>query len=233
MTKISIIIPILNEAKIIANLLNHLIESSNKENISEIIIVDGGSTDGSQSIISNYKQIIILNSKKGRAKQMNLGAKHATGSILYFLHADSFPPKHFDQLIINEFNKGNEAGCFKMKFNSNHWWLKLAGWFTQFNKKSCRGGDQSQFITQSLFNKIKGFNEDFVIYEDNDLISKLYALNQFVVIQEWLTTSARRYNSKGVYKLQYHFFMIYLKKWLGASPEILNNYYKKHISVKN
>jgi hypothetical protein len=160
---------------------------------------------------------------------MNLGAKSSTGNMLYFLHADSFPPKNFDQLIINEVQKGHIAGCFKMKFDSNHWWLKLASWLTQFSWRACRGGDQSQFITKDLFNKIGGFDERFTVYEDNDLINKLYEMNQFVVIQEWITTSARRYNTNGILKLQYHFWMIYIKKWFGASSDELLNYYNKNI----
>jgi len=226
---ISIVIPILNEEATIGKLLQHLIENSSQENISEIIVVDGGSTDNSESLVKQFENVTILDSDKGRAKQMNLGVKSSNGNILYFLHADSFPPKHFDSLIINEVQKGHLAGCFKMKFDSNHWWLKLAGWLTQFNWRACRGGDQSQFITKSLFNSIGGFDERFIVYEDNDLINKLYAVNQFVVIREWIFTSARRYNANGIWKLQYHFWMIYIKKWFGASSDELLNYYNKHI----
>ena len=102
--------------------------------------------------------IISISSQKGRAKQMNKGAKKATGTILYFLHADSFPPQNFDSLIISEVQKGNLAGCFCMKFDHPHWWLRLAGWLTQFKSKACRGGDQSQFITRKLFNDIGGYD---------------------------------------------------------------------------
>jgi rSAM/selenodomain-associated transferase 2 len=244
--KISIIIPILNEAENICDLLNHLLKNVFRENISEIIIVDGGSTDGSQviieSFISNIEKpkensalpdyIKLITSTKGRAKQMNFGAKNASGSILYFLHADSFPPKHFDNLIIRQVKKNNEAGCFIMKFNSKHWWLKLAGQLTRLPLKVCRGGDQSQFITKTLFQAIGGYNEDFAIYEDNDLIAKLFTRNQFVVIQKWLTTSSRCYNKHGVWKLQYHYLNIHLKKFFGASAADLNHYYLKHVDVK-
>jgi glycosyltransferase involved in cell wall biosynthesis len=110
---ISIIIPILNEAETIEDLLFHLIDHSSLMNISEIIVVDGGSTDGSQDVIKNLDlKIKILSSPKGRAKQMNLGAKMATGDILYFLHADSFPPLHFDELIISEVKKGIMLDAF-------------------------------------------------------------------------------------------------------------------------
>jgi len=230
MNKISIIIPILNEAATIGKLLQYLLDNSSKKNITEIIVVDGGSTDGSQKIVSEFTNTHLLNSKKGRAKQMNIGAKSATGSILYFLHADSCPPKHFDTYIIQEVENGNEAGCFKMKFDLNHWWLKLAGWLTQFNWRACRGGDQSQFITKSLFEDIGGYNENYVIYEDNILINELFKRKQFVVIQEWLITSSRLYEKVGIWKLQYHFWAIYVKRWFGASAEELHNYYIKHIT---
>ncbi|WP_372755362.1 TIGR04283 family arsenosugar biosynthesis glycosyltransferase [Mariniflexile sp.] len=248
MTKISIIIPILNEAESIVNLLKYLLQNSSKENISEIIVVDGGSTDGSMEIIENFVSnrvqsstkhkhttspketaIACIRSKKGRAKQMNFGAKNASGNILYFLHADSFPPKNFDQFILEETNQGHEAGCFIMKFNSNHCWLKLAGFLTRLPWRACRGGDQSLFISKSLFNSIGGFDETFKIYEDNIIIGKLYKLKKFVVIQKWLTTSARRYKTNGVWTLQYHFIIIHLKKYFGTSAEHLSSYYKKHI----
>jgi rSAM/selenodomain-associated transferase 2 len=222
---ISIIIPILNEEANIVNLLQHLINNSSTENISEIIVVDGGSTDNSEALVKEFKHIRLLKSEKGRAKQMNLGEKFSTGNILYFLHADSFPPKQFDQLIINEVQKGHLAGCFKMKFDSNHWWLKLASWLTQFSWRACRGGDQSQFITKSLFNKIGGYNENIKVYEDNDLINKLYAKKQLVVIQDWISTSARRYKTNGIWKLQYHYWIIDIKKWFGASSDELLSYY--------
>lgn len=228
--KISIIIPILNEAATIGKLLLHLQSSYNKENIAEILIIDGGSTDGSQAIASQYKQVKIINSCKGRAKQMNLGSKLATGDILYFLHADSLPPLHFDQHILNQVAKGNNAGCFRMKFNHQHWWLRLAGWLTKFNCRVCRGGDQSQFITKQLFNEIGGYDETYLIYEDNILISELYRRKEFVVIQEWITTSARRYEVNGIWRLQYHFWTIHLKSFFGASADALYAYYKKHIS---
>jgi rSAM/selenodomain-associated transferase 2 len=246
MNKISIIIPILNEAKIINSLLQHLLENASIKNLSEIIVVDGGSTDGSQEIVSNFvtssaversqkgldcarPDIVLKNSKRGRAKQMNIGAKAATGNILYFLHADAFPPKHFDEYIIHEVKKNNLAGCFRMQFDYNHWWLRIASWLTQFRWRACRGGDQSQFITKTLFNDLGGFDENYIIYEDNILINALYARKEFVVIQHKIKTSARCYKRNGIWKLQYHFWTIYVKKWFGSSAEELQRYYKKHI----
>ena len=100
---ISIIIPVLNEANNIGKLLLHLTENSSLENISEIIVVDGGSTDKTVEIIKSFTltDVKLISSKKGRAKQMNVGAKASTENILYFLHADTFPPKDYDQLILD------------------------------------------------------------------------------------------------------------------------------------
>ena len=154
--QISIIIPVLNEESCIGKLLEHLLANSSAKNISEIIVVDGGSFDNTINIVQAFSNftciynkeafnyidsrvledksistevlrtpINILDSEKGRAKQMNLGVKSATGDILYFLHADSLPPKCFDTLIIKEVEKENQAGCFRMQFESKHWFNQI------------------------------------------------------------------------------------------------------------
>ena len=228
---ISIIIPVLNEAEHITDVLYHLIDNASLNTIQEIIVVDGGSTDNTVNIINQLGlNIKVLHSEKGRAKQMNIGAKASKGDILYFLHADSFPPNRYDHLILEEIKKGNNAGCFRLQFDSSHWWLCLASWLTKFSWRASRGGDQSQFITKALFDDIGGFDESYIIYEDNILINELYKRNEFVVINEKLKTSARLYEKHGVWKLQYHFCLIYIKKWFGASAEELCAYYKKHIA---
>lgn len=231
---ISIVIPVLNEAATIEKLLKHLTHTASKEYSKDISVVDGGSTDGTCEIVTRFAEgsvlpVHLIKAPKGRARQLNAGARFATGEILYFLHADSFPPPGFDALIRKEVQKGNPAGCFKMKFDSDHWWLQLAGFFTKFNFKACRGGDQSLFVTRTLFEEIGGFNERYIIYEDNIFIQQLYARHTFVVIQKELTTSARLYQTQGVWKVQYHFLMIYLKKALGADAEALHAYYCKHL----
>lgn len=226
---ISIIIPVLNEEARILKLLTLLAEYSSGF-IREIIVVDGGSIDKTVQLVKQQSQAILISSEKGRARQMNAGAKIASGSILYFLHADSLPPKDFDRFITEAHRNLNKAGCFRMKFDKDHWFLNLMSWFTRINHKFCRGGDQSLFVEKQLFDETGGFDESFIVYEDNDLIEKLYRKNQFVVIKQWLTTSARRYDEYGIWKVNYLFFRIHLKKYFGAGPEELHSYYQKKLN---
>ena len=239
MVKISVIIPIYNEVETIGTLLSYLSQVSSTENLEEIIVVDGGSTDGSWQTLKNtvekwptkFPQLLLINSAKGRAVQMNNAANVAKGEIFYFLHADSFPPKNFDTLILSEVKKGHNAGCFRMKFDSRHPLLAFSGWFTRFNHPSCRGGDQSLFISKHFFNKLGGYNEAFTVYEDCELIHRIYRESTFRVIPKTLITSARRYQKNGTWRLQFHFTTIHIKKWLGASAEQLHKYYLKNVGV--
>jgi rSAM/selenodomain-associated transferase 2 len=255
MNKISIIIPVFNEAETIVASLEILLERMHFAH-HEILLIDGGSTDESIVVISNFiarfnrsqnenrkrcvdqlfgreehaVYIQLFQSEKGRAKQMNVGAQKASGNILYFLHADTFPPKNFDKFILQEIQKGNKAGCFRMKFDYPHPVLLVSQFFTRFNVRWCRGGDQSLFIDKSLFLTLGGFNESYMIYEDCEFINRLYERDQFIIIPKSVKTSARKYKENGTWKLQYHFAMIHIKKSKGASPEELYAYYKRHIA---
>ncbi len=227
--RISIIIPMLNEADHIEKLLHHILENSSNKNIEEIIIIDGGSTDNSTGIVSKFKNIILLESLKGRAKQLNFGAKKAKGNILYFLHADSFPPKDFDEKIIEEIQKNN-TGCFRLKFdNPDHYLLKISQLFTRFNFQLFRGGDQSLFIRKKDYDLLDGFNEKYIIYEDVEFIHRIYKKYTFKIINDYVVTSERKFKKNGIWKLHFNFLMIHIKNWLGDPPEALYKYYTKHI----
>lgn len=227
---ISIIIPVLNEAGTIDSLLWYLKENTSSKNIKEIIVVDGGSTDHTVARAKAY-DVKVLRSKKGRSRQMNYGARAAIGDILYFLHADTLPPKNFDESILNSIGEGSQAGCFRMKFDSASKFLRFFAWCSRLNYKICRGGDQSLFISRQLFEKSGGFNEDYVVYEDNEFTDRLYKLVDFRILPRHVITSARRYEVKGEVRLQYHFGMIHIKNYLGAGPEQLYDYYKRKIAI--
>ena len=119
-----------------------------------------------------------------------------------------------------------------MKFETDHPWLKIIGWFTRFSWKASRGGDQSQYITAELYHEIGGYDTSLSIYEDYDLINKLYELDKYHVIPEWLTTSDRRYQEVGVMRLQYYYLIIYIMKYRGATLEEIQEFYKSKCSTR-
>ena len=104
--KISIIIPTYNEAENIGRVLEYLRSNSSEENIREIIVSDGISDDNTLGIARSMGARIVDYENTGRAKQMNAGARIATGDVFYFLHADSYPPKGFDRDILQSIEQG-------------------------------------------------------------------------------------------------------------------------------
>lgn len=226
--QISIVIPVLNEEILVGKLLHHLDRISKPNTIKEILIVDGGSHDNTVKIAAE-SGATILHSPIGRAKQMNFGAKHATGAILYFLHVDTFPPQDYDTYIIQALLKGHQAGCFRMTFDTNNPVLVFFAWLTRINHTLCRGGDQSLYVDRSVFIESNGFNEKYRIYEDCEFITRLYKNTNFCVVPHNVVTSARKYRDLGWFRVQYHFTVIHLKNLIGAGPEELYQYYHKNI----
>lgn len=222
---ISIIIPVYNEAPVIANNLATIMKSCAADLV-EIIVVDGGSNDETVANAEKRK-VMVVKSGKGRSKQMNHGASVAKGEILYFLHADSIPPMQFDQSILKAYKNGAQSGCFRLAFDFDHWFLKANTWFTRFNVNAVRFGDQSLFVSKEVFTKCGGFREDLLIMEDQEIIARIKKHGKFVVINDYVTTSARKYLDNGIYNMQGIFFRIWARYYLGYSQEQLLKLYKK------
>jgi rSAM/selenodomain-associated transferase 2 len=223
---ISIIIPTFQEAEGIGALVAYLQKDTN---VSDIIVADGGSTDDTVLKARQAGARAIICPWKGRASQMNAGAGMAVNRILYFLHADSYPPVGFGQDIVGAVSQEYQSGCYRLSFDYPHWFLRVNCWFTRFNIDSVRFGDQSLFITRKLFQKIGGFREDLIVMEDQEIINRIKRYSRFKVFHRAVTTSARKYRQNGIYSLQAAFFIIWFLYKLGASQEKLLLTYRRLI----
>lgn len=226
--RLSIIIPAWNEEKGIAGTLETLLGLTAEHSDTEIIVSISG--DDRTADIASAFPVTLCRSEKGRAIQMNTGAKLATGSTLYFLHADTTPPPSFCDDILSAIERGAEAGCFRMNFDDPDWLMQLYGWFTQFPLTICRGGDQSLFVTRELFGRIGGFDERMQIMEDIDIIERIQRLTEFHILDSSVTTSARKYHANGTIRLQAIFGTIHLMYTLGFSQDDIREFYRNSVS---
>lgn len=192
----------------------------------EVIVADGNSTDSTVKRALEAGATVLNCSIRSRSIQMNNGAAAATGDIFYFLHADSIPPENFAKDILNAVESGYNSGCYRLLFDHDHWFLKFNCWFTRFNINLIRFGDQSLFVTNVVFEKTGGFNENLLIMEGQEIIMRIKAHSRFKVFDKAIVTSARKYLINGVYRLQGIFTFLYILYFLGFSQETLVKMYK-------
>jgi rSAM/selenodomain-associated transferase 2 len=224
--KLSIIIPVLNEEKHISVLLKYLLNYSNEK--TEIIVVDGGSTDKTTEIVSKFP-VKLFNSQKGRAKQMNLGANNARGDVYYFVHADTLPPISFYDDILNATNNSFQMGGYRFEFDSPKFMLKINAWFTRLPFLFCRGGDQSFFVGRDLFSALDGFDENFVIMEEYDFLERAMKLSQFKLFTKATKVSARKYEKNAWIKVQFANFKAYRMFHKKINSREIKNFYMNYL----
>lgn len=224
--QISIIIPTLNEDENLERLIPHL-QAHAPGNSSEILVVDGGSTDATISCARRLGVQLLQSPQACRAVQLNLGARAARGDILYFVHADTLPPASFMADIEKALAEGYALGCYRFRFDSDRWLLKLNAFFTRFDQPFFRGGDQSLFISQPLFWKIGGFREDYIIMEEYEFLERARQEHAFKIIPKDILVSARKYEENGYLTVQWANYQVFKAYRQGASPEFLYHRYRQ------
>jgi rSAM/selenodomain-associated transferase 2 len=222
---ISLIIPTYNEEGFIGPTIDAALCAAKKDLLAEVIVMDGGSTDGTMKEAEAAGARVVVSPCKGRAAQMNAGANEAHGELLYFLHADSIPPEGYTQRIVDAAER-NIAGCFRLKFDHAHWFLRANCWFTRFDVQAFRYGDQSLFVRRDAFHEVGGFKEELVIFEDNEIIGRLKKLGSFKVLPFCVQTSARKYVENGIYKMQGIFYLMYFMYALGYPQDRMVQTYR-------
>ena len=229
--KISILIPTLNEEKYIEKLMLWFQKFDTDNNV-ECIICDSGSTDNTIVIAKKFNVRILHSPKTGRAAQMNYAASYAKGEILFFVHADCIPPKTCFDSIFEAINQNYDAGCFRYKFDSDKYLLKVNAFFNRFGGLICRGGDQTLFIKKEIFFSLNGFSEKFIIMEDYDFVKRLIKKYPFKVIPEYAVVSARKYEHNSWAKVNLANAVAMYMFMSGAySPQRIRNTY--HSMIKH
>ncbi|MFZ4632869.1 MAG: TIGR04283 family arsenosugar biosynthesis glycosyltransferase [Saprospiraceae bacterium] len=223
--RISVIIPTLNEAENIGRLMRFLKEHGG-DDLAEIIVSDGGSTDETRIIAQQLGAKTLRSSVRSRAAQMNLGAQHATGELLYFVHADTQPPPSFASDILYAIQNGIDMGCYKYQFDSPRFWLKVNAWFSRYNFIWSQGGDKTFFISADIFNALGGYDEKYVVMEEYDFIRRARKHYRMRTLQKSATVSARKYQHNSWLRVQLaNMYVFTLFRW-GVAPEKLKRIYK-------
>ena len=192
---LSIVIPALNEADFLDSLLPYLIEIAPE---AELVIADGGSTDGTREIASQYGKVVI--SPRGRGQQLNFGAACATRDVLWFLHADCRPHKDSVKAIESSLMDGSyRAGGFEYEFFEPDWRFRLLAWHSNIKNRIKRQlyGDMGIFVRRELFFRMKGFRQAHLM-EDFDFGRRLRRQGQVVILPLKMQTSSRDWHRTGI-----------------------------------
>lgn len=222
--RFSIIIPVLNEEAVLEAQLTSLMEQCARSDC-ELLIVDGGSSDSTVAIAQRYGRVI--SAPRGRASQMNAGAALANGDIFIFLHADTGLPSHALQAIESVLKKPEViGGAFRIKFDETSLAYLAVSWTTNLRSRLLHifTGDQAYFMRASSFRAINGYPEQ-PLMEDLAIITRLHSMGRFVLMPQYVITSARRHQKIGL--LRSVLFMWYLRMLyrFGISPVRLQRMY--------
>jgi len=224
--KLSVIIPVINEEKNLKELLLLFPKDPNLGML-EVIVVDGGSTDGTKQVVVNAGFRFLESPIKSRACQMNIGAKAAIGDVLYFVHSDVRILPSFVDDIRSSLDEGYQAGCFAYDFDSPMKMLKINSWFTQFNGLLSGGGDQTLFIRKDVFWELRGFDEKYCLMEDFQLVKRFKKNHSFKVIQKRILVSARKYEKNSWFRVQVANLIVFGLFFLNHPPSKLKALYAR------
>lgn len=224
---LSFIVPVLNEAAAIARFLETL--RAYCKHRCEIIVVDGGSHDATAALAAAHCDHVVL-SGRGRALQMNSGARHALGAILCFVHADSQLPRYADQTIRDALSDGTRTwGRFDVRLSGRQFLLRaverLMNWRSRLT--GIATGDQGLFVTRTVFDAVGGFPE-IALMEDIAMSRKLKLTGRPVCLPQQLITSSRRWEKHGILRTVFLMWKLRLLYFLGADPAHLAQRYYDH-----
>lgn len=217
--KLSIVIPVLNEAERIGASLAALAPLRRRGH--EVIVADGGSADATRELAAPLCERVV-SSPRGRGAQMNAGARFATGDALLFLHADSALPSEADRLVFESLQR-RRWGRFDVEIEGRHRLLKVVGWTMNLRSRltGIATGDQAIFVRRADF---AGFPE-IALMEDIAFSRRMKRRGAPACLRSRVRTSGRRWESRGVLRTIVLMWRLRLLYFLGARPERLARLY--------
>ncbi|MDZ4729532.1 MAG: TIGR04283 family arsenosugar biosynthesis glycosyltransferase [Xanthomonadales bacterium] len=221
---IAIIVPMLNEQAHLAGLLEHL--RSLKRQGAEVLLVDGGSQDGSAAL-AQCAGFTVLSAARGRASQMNTGARATTAEVLLFLHADTCLPANALARIQSSLAGGPAWGHFKVRIKGRSRMLPVVAALMNWRSRltGIVTGDQAIFILRAAFEAVGGFPEQ-PLMEDIELSRRLRGFGRPVCIASHAMTSGRRWDTGGVWHTIGLMWWLRLAYWWGTPADQLAQRYR-------
>jgi rSAM/selenodomain-associated transferase 2 len=196
--------------------------------IHEVIVADGGSTDGTREWLASQKFIRLVDAPPGKGNQLNAGAHAASGDVFLFLHADcQLPPDSGEHIALALASPTVAGGCFEVRFNASRpRSLKMVAAGINFRSRLTRAatGDQGIFVRRSVFEEVGGC-PDWPLFEDVDLVRRIKKAGSFAVLRSRLLVSPRRHLSRGVFRTVLLIYALRVAFWLGVSPFTLKKWF--------
>lgn len=229
--RISAIVPCLNEMECLPRTVGWLAE---QKWVDELIVVDGGSTDGTREWLDRRAggNLRVLDAPRGRGNQLNAGARAAIGDTLVFLHADCRLPSDAGDRLKEAFASASRrvaGGCFCVRFEQERprsLAVVAAGINLRARITRTATGDQGIFVRRTVFEKARGFR-DWPLFEDVDFVTRIKQEGQFVVIPSRMTMSGRRHVKDGVFRTVFFIYALRVGFWLGVSPFVLDKWFRQ------
>ena len=229
--RLSIIIPVLNEAASIERTLVHV--SAAVDAATEIIVVDGGSSDETMAVVERFMgrhclAIRLIASQRGRANQMNAGAASGTGDVLLFLHADTLLPPGAKRAILDGLANGDAAwGRFDVTIEGHARMLPVIAFCMNLRSRltGVATGDQAMFVRRDAFAAAGRFPVQ-PLMEDIALSTRLKHCSGPLCLRDKVATSGRRWETNGIWRTILLMWTLRARYRLGASPEELKRAYR-------
>ncbi len=225
MSSLSVIVPVLNEAALVGEFLRRV---RALDPGLEIIVVDGGSSDGTETIARPFADQVIA-APPGRASQMNAGAAQARGEILWFLHADCEAPREAVaeiEALLSE--SPYVGGCFRLRYPRLEPVYRVSDSLGNFGVDlfGFALGDHGIFCRRAVFEKIGGY-PIVPILEDAELYCRLRRRGRMRQLRPRIISSPRTFERNGRYRTTLTYFLILFLYVCGARIEFLNRIYRR------